>query len=97
MKKRKHLISSERLETWSVFLPDFDCPYDVHLVEHTQLKSGIKMYSLDIGYCPVITCDSRKFLSDVMNFDDSAIFIILYKIALSRGFPVGNLNFESEE
>lgn len=97
MKKRKQLISSLRLETWSVFLPDLDCPYDVHLVEYTQLKSGIKMYSLDLGYCPVIFCDSRDFLSNVMNFDNFAIFNILYKIALVRGFPVGNLNFESEE
>lgn len=97
MKKRKQLISSECLETWSVRSPDSGLLFQVHLVEHKQLKSGIRMYSLDIGLCPVITCDSQFFLSELMDFGGSDIFMILFKIAMLRGFPISNLNSESEE
>ena len=91
MKKRKFLVKSTELLTWySDEMGD-----SVSLVKHTQLKTGISMYSLHLNGEPVITCDSFVFLGDLMNRDFDLVLDILKDVFDLRNYTLAN--FESEE
>lgn len=92
MKKRKLLVKSSELSSWC---PD-GCVDIVSLMKHTQLKTGISMYSLDVNGVPVITCNSFVFLRELMNCCDFYVLLhILCYILSLRELNLANL--ESEE
>lgn len=96
MKKKKLIIKHEVINTWGIIDSELHVDCDVYLVEHTDCRTGVKMYSLDIGNCPVVTSDSSFFLEKVFDFDPNGIFEILYLLAVRRGYNFSVVN-ESEE
>lgn len=92
MKKRKLLVKSTELSSWC----PGDCADIVSLTKHTQMKTGISMYSLDLNGEPVITCDSFVFLCELMNCCDFYLLLdILSYILVLRDRNLSNS--ESEE
>ena len=91
MKKRKLLVKSTELSTWY----SDERGDSVSLMKHTQMKTGISMYSLHLNGEPVITCDSFVFLSELMNRDFDLVLDILNVVLDLRNFTLAN--FESEE
>lgn len=91
MKKRKLLVKSTELSTWySNNGVDI-----VSLMKHTQMKTGISMYSLDLNGEPVISCDSFVFLRELMYRDLELVIYILKDVLDLRNCTLSN--FESEE
>ena len=88
MKKRKFILKHEVIETWGIFDDDIGVDCDVNLVEHTDCRTGVKMYSLDIGSYPIVTSDSKDFLKKVFDFDPNGIFNVLLEVAVRRGITV---------
>lgn len=93
MKKKKFIIKHEVINTWGIIDSELHVDCDVNLVEHTDCRTGVKMYSLDIDDCPVVTSDSKDFLEKVFDFDPNGIFDILFYVRYRRGY----LKIESEE
>ena len=94
MKKRKQLISSEILYTWS--FPDFyPVAFPITLVKHTQCKTGISMFSLNLDGEPVVTCDSSDFFKMLVDKDFDLVHSILCDILAFRKGYISS--FESEE
>lgn len=91
MKKRKQLISSVVLKTC---LSD-DFRYKIQVVKHTQMKTGISMYSLNLNDLPVVTCDSFVFLCELLDTDFDVVFSVLKIILDLNGFTLSDS--ESEE
>ena len=91
MKKRKLLVKSLIISTWT----SDDFANDITLVKHTQMKTGISMYSLDLNGEPVITCDSFFFLNELVNRDFDQLLDILEIVLDLRKCTLSN--FESEE
>lgn len=91
MKKRKLLVKSTELSTW--YSDDFG--NSVSLMKHTQMKTGISMYSLDLDGEPVITCDSFVFLCELMDRDFDLVLGILKVVLDLRIFTYSYS--ESEE
>ena len=91
MKKRKHLITSTVLDTW--FSPDLS--HRITLTKHTQIKSGISMFSLDLNGLPVVTFDHPIFLKNLVDEDFDLVYSVLLDVCELRN---GTLSFsESEE
>lgn len=91
MKKRKHFITSTVLDTWV----SPDSFLTVTLTKHTQIKSGISMFSLDLNGEPVVTCDSPIFLKNLVDEDFELASSVLLDVFEFRN---GTLSFsESEE
>lgn len=96
MKKRKPILSHVILDTWCA--PDYlEAPFSfkVSLVKHTQCRTGISMYSLNIDGEPVITCDSPDFLRMLLDRDFELVHSVLCDtLAYRKGYIS---SFESEE
>lgn len=91
MKKRKHLFSSEVLKVCD----SSDLLFSIQLTKHTQLKTGISMFSLDLNNVPVVTCDSYFFLCELL---DSDFDVVLSALKIVSGIScLTNSSFESEE
>ena len=94
MKKRKQLISSERLKTW--YSPDYaPYMYTITLTKHTQCRTGISMYTLDLDGEPVVSCDSFDFLCSLVDKDFHFMTAVLSEILMFRKGYISSL--ESEE
>lgn len=93
MKKQKFILKHEVIKTWGIVDHDIHVDCNVNLVEHTDCRTGVKMYSLDIYDCPVVTSDSKDFLEKVVDFDPNGIFDILFYVRYRRGY----FKIESEE
>lgn len=96
MKNRKMLVSSTILDTWvpSDFSEEPFC-FKITLVKHTQVKTGISMFSLNLDDEPVITCDSSIFLKKLVTMEFETVYDILCDVlAYRKGYLS---SFESEE
>lgn len=93
MKKCKPILKHDVIKTWGIFESYLHVDCVVNLVEHTDCRTGVKMYSLDIDDYPVVTSDSKVFLEKVVDFDPNGIFDILFYVRCRRGY----LKIESEE
>lgn len=96
MKKRKLLVSSTILDSW--VSPDYlESPFSfkITLVKHTQCKTGISMFSLNLDGEPVITCDSFDFLKMLVVKDFELVHSILCDVLAFRKGYISS--FESEE
>lgn len=91
MKKRKLLVKSTELSSWC---PD-GCVDTVSLMKHTQCKTGISMFSLNLDGEPVVTCDSPDFLKMLVDRDFELVHSILCDILAFRKGYISS--FESEE
>lgn len=90
-KKRKSLISSWVLKTCL----SSDSRFKVQVTKHTQCKTGISMYSLDLNGLPVVTCDSFIFLCELLDTDFALVLSVLKKTCELRNLTLST--FESEE
>lgn len=91
MKKRKLLISHDVLKVFD----SSDSLFSVQLTRHTQTKTGMTLYSLDLNNVPVVTCDSYIFLCELLDSDFDVVLSVL-KIVCGISC-LSNLSFESEE
>lgn len=88
MKKRKPILSHDILDTYvsSSFVIDIE--------KHTDIKTGISLFSLNFNAVPVISCDNYLFLHELFyTFDIDDLALILDKVCNYRTFT----RSESEE
>lgn len=79
MKKRKPILSHVILDTY------VSCDSVIDIEKHTDLKSGISMYSINLDKIPVVTCDNYIFLHDLLDrVDTDEIGLILEKVCICR-------------
>lgn len=91
MKKRKPLISHEVLDVCD----SSDSLFSIQITKHTQIKTGISLFSLDLNNVPVVTCDSYIFLCELL---DSDFDIVLSVLKIVCGIScLTNSSFESED
>ena len=91
MKKRNPLISHDVLKVCD----SSDSLFSIQVTKHTQTKTGISLFSLDLNNVPVVTCDSYIFLCELLDFDFDVVLSVL-KIVCGIRF-LTNSSFESEE
>lgn len=88
MKKRKPILSHVILDT---YVSSFSV---IDIEKHTDVRTGISMFSLNSDNVPVITCDNYMFLHDLLDtFDTDEIGFILDKVCIYRTLT----HSESEE
>lgn len=88
MKKRKPILSHVILDTYVTSTSVID------IEKHTDIKSGLSMFSINNDKVPVVTCDNYLFLHDLLDtFDIDEIGLILDKICIYRTLT----HSESEE
>ena len=79
MKKRKPILSHVIIDTYVTSTSVID------IEKHTDIKTGISMFSINIDKVPVVTCDNYLFLCDLFDtFDIDEIGLILDKICIFR-------------
>lgn len=91
MKKRKQLISSEVLKVCD----SSDSLFSIQVTKHTQTKTGLSMFSLDLNNVPVVTCDSYIFLCELLDSDFDVVLSVLKIVCGLRCLTKSS--FESEE
>lgn len=67
-KKKKKLLLKHEVIFWSP--SNFG---EITITKHSDLKTGVTMYTLDLDDVPCITCDNLFFLTDVVIFDSEFI------------------------
>lgn len=82
MKKRKLLISSSVLKACD----SSDSIFRIEVTKHTQCKTGISLYSLDLNGVPVVTCDSYNFLAELLDTDFDFVLQVLKNVYNVRCF-----------
>ena len=79
MKKRKSILSHVILDT---YVSSFSV---IDIEKHTDVRTGISMYSLNSDKVPVITCDNYMFLHYLLDkFDTDEIGFILDNVCIYR-------------
>lgn len=91
MKKRNPLISHEVLKVCD----SSDSLFSIQVTKHTQTKTGISLFSLDLNNVPVVTCDSYIFLCELLDSDFDVVLSVLKIVCGIRCLT--NSSFESEE
>lgn len=91
MKKRNPLISHEVLRVCD----SSDSLFSIQVTKHTQTKTGISLFSLDLNNVPVVTCDSYIFLCELLDSDFDVVLSVLKIVCGLRCLT--NSPFESEE
>lgn len=91
MKKRNLLISHEVLKVCD----SSDSLFSIQVTKHTQTKTGISLFSLDLNNVPVVSCDSYIFLCELLDSDFDVVLSVLKIVCGIRCLT--NSSFESEE
>lgn len=79
MKKRKPILSHVILDT---YVSSFSV---IDIEKHTDVRTGLSMYSLNSDKVPVITCDNYLFLHELFDtFDIDELAFILDKVCIYR-------------
>lgn len=91
MKKRNPLITHEVLKVCD----SSDSLFSIQVTKHTQTKTGISLFSLDLDNVPVVTCDSYIFLCELLDSDFDVVLSVLKIVCGIRCLT--NSSFESEE
>lgn len=79
MKKRKPIISHVILDTY------FSSCSVIDIEKHTDVRTGISMFTVNSDKVPVITCDNFLFLQELfVTFDIDELASILDKVCIFR-------------